>query len=175
MYRIQRKTIASLLPVLLLIGAFAFVCFGVPPLLPLRADPHWPYVALVSVSPGTTPDLWSSVPVLLHLALAALQCVLIVELARLVWISSNAMPVGRFLMTFIYEAALTLDMFRLWGSDWLVWISYQLNLGELCSSDTPCYPVSGAVPWISLSALALMLASLALDRAQSTKSIGTSS
>lgn len=164
MYRIQRKTIARLLPVLLSITAFAFVYFGVPPLLPLRKAQNWPYVALVSAPPGTTPDIWSSIPAGLHLSLAALQCVLLVEAARLVWIASGAMPVSRFLMTLGYEAALVFDMLRLWGRDWLVWILYQLNLGELCSPDAACYPVSGAVPWVSLSLLALLLVSLVVDR-----------
>jgi hypothetical protein len=164
MYRIQRQTIAQLFPVLLLITAWSFVYFGVPPLVPLRTDPHFPYVALVSVSPGATPDTWSSVPVLLHLSLAALQCVLLVEMARLVWIASNAMPVHRFLFTLSYEVALVFDIFRRWGRDWFVWILYQLNLGELCSPATPCYPFSGALPWISLSLLSLLLLSLVADR-----------
>jgi hypothetical protein len=164
MYRIQRQAIMSVLPVLLLIIAFAFVYFGVPPLLPLRKNPDWPYVALVSVPPGTTPDTWSSVPGLLHLLLAAFQCVLLVEIARLVWSAGNALSAHRLLITITYEAALVFDMFRLWGRDWLVWILYQLNLGKLCSSTSPCYPISGAMPWLSLSALGLTLAVVNLDR-----------
>jgi len=161
MYRIQRKAIARFFPVLLLILAFALVCFGVPPLPPLRADPGWPYVALVSVAPGSAPDTWSSVPVLLHISLAAFQCVLLVEVARLFWIFGNALSVRRFLATLVYEVALVLDMFRLWGRDWYVWILYQVNLGELCPSTAPCFPVSGAVPWFSLlSILGLMFLSL---------------
>lgn len=160
MYWIQRKVIERLLPGLLLTGAFALVYFGVPPILPVRTDPQWPYVSLVSVSPGTTPDVWSSVPGLLHVSIAALQCILLVEVARLIWVVNKTMTVSRFLVTLFYEAALVVDMFRAWGGDWFVWIRYQLHLGELCSAAAPCFPISGAVPWISLAALGLALASL---------------
>jgi hypothetical protein len=170
MYRIQRKTLAHLLSALLLIGAFALVYFGVPPLVPFRTEPHWPYVSLVSVEPGVAPDIWSSVPVLLHLFLAALQCILLVEVARLIWIASNTMRVHRYLVTLVYEVALAIDIFRLWGQDWFVWISYQLKLGQLCSLPSSCYPFSGAFPWISLSALIIVLTTLMLGRLQSTSS-----
>jgi hypothetical protein len=160
MYRIRRQTIVTLLPPSLLIVAFGFVFFGIPPVFPVRTETHWPYVPLVSVAPGTTPDVWSSVPGLLHVSFSAFQCVLLVETARLAWVVSKSMNVERFLATFVYEAALVFDMFRLWGRDWLVWVLYQLHLGRLCSSVTPCFPISGVVPWISLSALGLALASL---------------
>ncbi len=164
MYRIQRQVIMSVLPVLLLVIAFAFVYFGVPPLLPLRKNPDWPYVALVSAPPGTAPDTLSSVPVLLHLLLAAFQSVLLVEIARLIWSTGNELSAYRLLVTVIYEASLVFDMFRLWGRDWLVWILYQLNLGNLCSSTSPCYPISGAVPWLSLSVLGLTLVVMTVER-----------
>jgi hypothetical protein len=167
MYWIQRKAVAQLLPMFFLIAAFAFVYFGVPPLVPFRTDPAGPYVALVSVAPEVAPDIWSSVPVLLHLSLAALQCVLLVELARIIWIASNVMRAHRYLMTLLYEAALVIDMFRLWGRDWFVWILYQLKFGELCSSPSRCYPFSGAFPWVSLSALVIVLTSFIVGRFKS--------
>jgi hypothetical protein len=157
MYRIQRKTIGRFLPVLLLFTAFCFVYFGIPPLLPLRTEPHWPYVALVSVSPETAPDTWSSVPVLLHLSLAALQCVLMVEGALLIWIARKTITSARFLVTLGYEVALVVDIFRLWGRDWFTWILYQMRLGKLCSSASPCLPVSNSKPWVSLAALCIVL------------------
>ena len=164
MYRIRREVIGSFIPLLLLFGAFGLVCFGVPSVLPLRTDPHWPLVALVSVSPGTTSDVLSSVPGLLNVSVAAFQCVVLVEVVRFFWIARHVMTPMRFLLTLSYEAALVVDMFRLWGRDWFVWTRYQLRLGELCSATTPCFPVSGAMPWLSLALLGLVLASLLVDR-----------
>lgn len=160
MYRVRCEVIARAIPVALLISAFAFVFFGVPPVSHVRNDSHWPCVALVSVAPGTTSDVWSSVPGLLHVSLAAFQAVLLVEAARLAWVTCNTLTVTRFFATLLYEAALVFDMFRLWGRDWLVWMLYQLHLGELCATSSPCFPISGATPWISFSALVLALAVL---------------
>jgi hypothetical protein len=95
-----------------------------------------------------------------HVFLASLQGILLVEIARLFWVAAKELTVSRFILTLIYEATLIIDMFRLWGRDWLVWALYQLHLGKLCDPTHPCYPVSGATPWPSLSLLVLLILSL---------------
>lgn len=170
MYRIRRKTIVRSLPVLLLVAAMAMIWLGVPSVTFLRTEPYWPLVPLVSVPPGTTQDILSSAPGGLHVFLASLQGILLVEMARLFWVAAKELTVSRFMLTLIYEVTLVVDMFRLWGKDWLVWALYQLNLGRLCDPAHPCYPVSGATPWLSLSLLVLILLSLvplSANRAQS--------
>jgi hypothetical protein len=170
MHWLRREALVKLFPVLFLLAAFTFLCFGVPPLLPLRYEADWPQVALVSVPPGTTPDVLSSVPGLLYVSISALQCTLLVAIVQFLWIAHGTMTSYKFILTVVYQTTLVIDMFRLWGKDWLVWILYQLNLGNLCPPAVRCYPVSGAVPWISLSALGLILAAMMLDRKHSVRS-----
>jgi hypothetical protein len=150
-----------------LIAAFALMYLGVPPVVPLRDDAHWPLVPLVSISPGISPDVLSSLPGALHILMAALQCIFLVEIARLFWIGSKTLTIGRFILTIAYEAALAIDMFQRWGRDWFVWALYQMRLSELCDLTNPCYPISGTVPWLSLFILGLLLALLMAPRAQS--------
>lgn len=157
MHRIRRKTLESLLPLLLLAAPLGMVYFGVGPLLPSLDASLGPHVPLVSVPKGTTRDVWSSVPGLFHVLLAAFQAVLLVELARLFWAATGALTTGRLMLTLLYEGTLVLDMFRLWGRDWFVWGMHELRLGDLCEPTDPCYPVSGAMPWPSLLALGLLL------------------
>lgn len=170
MHWLRRETLVRLFPISLLLAAFTFLCFGVPPLLPFRREAYWPQVALVSVPPGTTPDVLSSVPGLLYVSISALQCVLLVTLVQLIWIAQGSMTSYKFILTLAYQASLAIDMFRMWGRDWLVWILYQLTLGNLCPPNIPCYPVSGVVPWISLSMLGLMLAIITLEGKRLTES-----
>src|SRR5215207_5307092 len=99
MYRIRRKTIERLFPVLLLVAPFGMVYFGVRPLWPFLDASLGPHVPLVSVPQGTTPDVWSSIPGLLHVWIGALQWVLLVEIARLSWVVTGAMTTSRFILT----------------------------------------------------------------------------
>jgi hypothetical protein len=164
MHWIRREALISLIPISLLVTAFMFLYLGVPPLLPLRNGSDWPHVALVSVSPGTTPDVRSSVPGLLHTSICVLQCLLLVELVRLMWLVQKVMTPYKFILTLAYQVALTIDTFRLWGRDWFVWILYQLNFGNLCYSAAPCYPRSEALPWGSLLLLVGLLIVTAQER-----------
>jgi hypothetical protein len=157
MHWIRREALISLIPIVLLLTAFMFLYFGVPPLWPLRNGSDWPHVALVSVSPGTTHDVRSSVPGLLYLLISALQCMLLVGLVRLMWLAQKVMTPYKFILTLAYQVALTIDTFRLWGRDWFVWILYQLNIGNLCYSTNPCYPRSEALPWGSFLILVGLL------------------
>jgi len=160
MYRIRREIVVRFLPVVLLVSGFAVVYMGMPPLWQLRDPSLGLRVPLVSLPPGTTPDIWSSVPGFLHLLIAGFQAVLLVELARMVWSASSSLTIGRFLLTSLYEVVLVIDTFRLWGRDWLVWALHELRLRELCGPLEVCYPSSGATPWLSLVCLALLAVSL---------------
>jgi hypothetical protein len=162
MYWVRRETVAASLPVLLLFGALGLVYLGVPPVLPVRTDPQ-PGVPLVSMSPGAATDVWSSVPSLLHLLIAALQSVLLVEVVRLIWIFCKEITVVRFLATLMYEASLVIDIFRRWGQDWFIWSLYQLRIGKLCPPSRACFPFSGAIPWLSLCMLGFVLLCLVRD------------
>lgn len=166
MHRIRRKTIERFFPVLLLVASMGMVYFGVGPLLPFRDASLGPHVQLVSIPQGTVPDLWSSIPGLLHVWIGALQGVLLVELARLSWVVTGAMTTSRFALTLLYDVALVIDMFRLWGRDWFVWGLHELHLGDLCKLTETCFPISGAIPWPSLSVLSLLLLLLLLESRQ---------
>ena len=157
MHWIRRKTVETILPALLLSMAFCMVCFGAKPLWSSRESDLWPQLPLVSVPQGTTPDVWSSVSNLLDVGIASLQVVLVVEFARVLWVVSGTMTTGRFALTLLYQLALFFDMLRLWARDWFVWARHALRIGDLCDPTEPCYPVSGAVPWLSLVALILLV------------------
>lgn len=166
MYGLQREMMTRSLPILLLFGALALVYLGVPSVLPLNPDADWPRVPLVSAPAGTAPDVWSSVPGLLQLLFSALQAIVLVEIARLVWILKGTVTAPRYLLTFAYEIALIVDMFRLWGRDWQVWVLHQLSLSELCPEAAPCFPASDAVPWPSMSVLVVTFVVLKMDRSR---------
>jgi hypothetical protein len=152
--RITRARVGG--PALLLTGSWSMVYFGFGPIWSLRKDSIWPLVPLVSIPQGTTPDVWSSVPGLLSVGIAAAQSILLVEIVRIVWVYSRKMAI----LTLGYEVALLLDWFRVWAGDWYVWALYQLRLGDLCSkSGQPCFPLSGHEPWLSLAMLLLVFAS----------------
>jgi hypothetical protein len=157
MYRIRRQALENFLPLLLLVASFCVVYFGLAPVWLLRDAPLGPQVPLVSVPQGTTSDVWSSLPGLLHIWLAALLGILFIEVARLLWIATGVMTVARFVSTLLYELSIVVDMFRLWGRDWLVWAKYELRLGQLCDPVEACFPVSGAIPWFSLLTLLLVM------------------
>ncbi len=89
--------------------------------------------------------------------MAALQGILLVESVRFFWIWVGSMTPGRFFLTLLYDIALAVDMFRLWGRDWFIWAMHELRLGELCDPREACYPVSGATPWLSLFSLSALL------------------
>jgi hypothetical protein len=155
-YRSRFAQLKTVGPALLLSIAWGMVYFGVAPLWPLREDAAWPMVPLVSLPPGSTPDVWSSVLGLLQVCIAAAQCILVVELARIVW----TFPVRLALAALAYELVLFVDWFRAWAGDWYIWALYQLRLGELCTQSAPCYPTSGHKPWPSLVMLLLVCAVL---------------
>jgi hypothetical protein len=140
--------------------------FGVAAAWPLRSDPDWPMVPLVSVPQGMTKDVWSSLPGLLQVGFAIFQSLMVVELARLFWIVNKSMTAWRFALTLAYELCLVLDWVRAWAGDWFIWATYRLNLGELCVPANPCYPVSGAKPWASLLLLIATLSTVLLRPAR---------
>jgi hypothetical protein len=175
MYGIRWKVVARFLPALLLASGFVAVYMGMPPLWQLRDPSLGLHVPLVSVPPGTTSDVWSSVPGFLHLLIASFQVVLLVELARMVWSANGSLTPGRFLLATLYEAALIIDTFRLWGRDWLVWALHELRFRELCEPSEACYPSSGATPWPSLVCLVVLLTVSLLDLRRGPSTVAVAS
>lgn len=150
MIRTDRISAAkAYLPIVLLLAPWLLLYLGVPPLWPDRVDPIWPLIPLVSVPNGVAPDVWSSVPGLLRVALSAFQGIVLVELARIILITSRRMGLMLFLATAAYQFALALDWLRVWAGDWFVWILYRLHLAPLCEASASCLPVEGKKPWFS--------------------------
>lgn len=147
---------AYLLSSALLVVPWFLVYWGVPPIWQDRVDPVGPLVPLVSVPEGVAPDIWSSVPGLLRVALSAFQGIVLVELARITLVILRRMDPLLFVATAAYELSLALDWLRIWAADWFIWVFYRLRLTRLCE-DPICLPVEGEKPWISLSVLVITL------------------
>lgn len=112
---------------------------------------------LISVPPGSTSDVWSTLPGFLKVCAAAFQSFLLVELAKIFWLLSRRLNIWRFLLASAYAVTLVLDWLHVWAGDWFVWLLYRLQLGELCEPAMPCYPVTAIQPWGSLLFLVVLL------------------
>lgn len=157
MHRLRRQTLRQLLLSTIMAAPLVMVYFGVEPIWPLRVDSIWPHTPLVSVPEGATADVWSSVPGLLSVAVAAIQCMLLVEVVRYLLLLQGSMTPTWFVGSLAYELALLVDMFRRWGHDWFIWALHELRLGELCDPGEACFPVTDALPWGSFIILCLLL------------------
>ena len=152
------RTSLRVLTAVLPLAAWLLLYFGVELLLPMRQDPVDPLLPLVSGHEGTAQDIYSSVPGLLALFLAAVQSMLLVTLAELALAIKKRLSWQIFMTANIFKAALLFDWFHRWGNDWLAWSLFRLRLGDLCSAAEPCYPSSGAFPALSLLVLVGLLA-----------------
>jgi hypothetical protein len=149
--------IVLLLSLIFLALSWFLIYFGVKPLWPLRSEPVWPLVALVSVPEGTSPDVLSSVPGILSVALAAFQSLFFVEIAKIILIQKIRVSLFQHLLLLSYELSVVVDWFRVWSYDWFVWGLYRLHLGKLCRETDICYPTTGTFPLVSLFFLSAIL------------------